>query len=142
MTALNHALTGAAIGMAVQQPLLVIPLAFVSHFVLDIVPHFEQKNYTFGTKSTIITHVVDGLLTLSALVFLGFFAPHLMFPAVLGAIFAMLPDAFWLHYYTHGRPQYWFYRFHQKIQWFERPQGMLVEVSYLVFIGFVITAIR
>jgi hypothetical protein len=45
MTATAHALVSAAIASSVQNPILAIPLAFVSHFVLDVVPHWD-----FGTN--------------------------------------------------------------------------------------------
>lgn len=40
MTGLNHATTGALIAAAIVNPILAIPLAFASHFVLDATPHF------------------------------------------------------------------------------------------------------
>ena len=42
MTATNHALTGAAIGFIVGVPAIAIPLALISHFVLDAIPHFRS----------------------------------------------------------------------------------------------------
>ena len=43
MTATNHALTGATIATLVRQPYLAIPLAFLSHFFCDALPHFDIK---------------------------------------------------------------------------------------------------
>ena len=40
MTATNHILTGATIALAVNHPAVAIPLAFVSHFAWDAIPHF------------------------------------------------------------------------------------------------------
>lgn len=42
MTATNHGLAGALIGAALPLP-LAMPLAFVSHFVMDAIPHFGIK---------------------------------------------------------------------------------------------------
>jgi len=141
MIALNHALTGAAIGLAVQKPYLIVPVAFLSHFVLDMVPHFGHKKYKWGDKIGTIIFATDGAVTTIALICLAVFAPHLILPAMLGAFFAMLPDVFWIHYYSQGKPKHWFYTFHSRIQWFERPPGALVEASYLVLIGTTITAL-
>ncbi len=44
MTAPNHALTGAVIGLTVVNPWLAIPFAFLSHFILDVIPHFGYAN--------------------------------------------------------------------------------------------------
>ncbi len=45
MTATAHALVSSAIAASVANPLVAIPLAFVSHFVMDAVPHWD-----FGTN--------------------------------------------------------------------------------------------
>jgi hypothetical protein len=60
-----HVIVGAAIATKVVNPALAIPLAFGSHFLLDVVPHWNPHLYTetkkFGKptqKSTIIT-IID-----------------------------------------------------------------------------------
>jgi hypothetical protein len=40
MTISNHFATGALIAYAIKQPYLAFPLAFVSHFALDVLPHY------------------------------------------------------------------------------------------------------
>jgi hypothetical protein len=59
-----HVIVGAAIATKVVNPALAIPLAFGSHFLLDVVPHWNPHLYTetkkFGKptqKSTIITFI-------------------------------------------------------------------------------------
>ncbi|HEY7355504.1 MAG TPA: hypothetical protein VH590_03525 [Ktedonobacterales bacterium] len=37
-----HALVGAAIGLRLKHPLKVIPVAMASHFLLDMVPHWQE----------------------------------------------------------------------------------------------------
>lgn len=135
MTGLNHALTGAAIGVAFRQPLLVVPLAILSHFILDMVPHFDHEVYRYGGKYYRQIVATDGLITIAVIVGLMLTLPQLAFVMALGAFCAVLPDLPWQYYYTHGRPKNWYFNFHTKIQWFERPPGLLVEASYLVFIG-------
>lgn len=141
MTGFNHALTGAAIGLAVQQPLLVVPLAFLSHFVLDALPHFDHPFYTFGHKHAWKFYVTDAVIAISGMAAVLFLAPHLALAVLLGAAFAVLPDATLIHYYTKGKPKHWFHNFHLGIQWFERPPGILVEAAYLVFIGTVVVGL-
>lgn len=41
----THALTGAAIGAAVQNPVLAFVLGFASHHILDSIPHFDQGSF-------------------------------------------------------------------------------------------------
>ncbi len=40
MRAINHAMTGAVIGLAITAPVVAMPIAFFSHFALDALPHF------------------------------------------------------------------------------------------------------
>lgn len=142
MIALNHMLTGTAIALAVRQPALVVPLAFLSHFVLDATPHFGGLPfYEYGHKYFPLAMVADGILSVSSVTTVMLLQPLLAPVIGLGAFFAILPDVFWLYYYTQGRPKFWFFTFHQKIQWFERPPGLIVEAAYLVFISTVITAL-
>ena len=44
MRAINHALTGAVIGLAITEPAAAIPLAVVSHYVCDAIPHYGQNH--------------------------------------------------------------------------------------------------
>lgn len=141
MIGLNHVLTGAAIGIAVEQPVLVAALAFASHFVLDAMPHFGGTPiYEFGHKHFAKVMVGDGVVSVLALLIITMLAPHAALAIVTGAAFAVLPDAILLHYYLNGRPKMWFHRFHLGIQWFERPPGAFVEVSYCIFMCTVLTA--
>lgn len=41
-----HVAVGAAIAVAIPNPFIAIPLAFASHFVLDMVPHWNPHSYT------------------------------------------------------------------------------------------------
>ena len=40
MVITNHVLAGSLIGIGIKEPTLAITLAFVSHFVMDALPHF------------------------------------------------------------------------------------------------------
>ncbi len=143
MTGLNHVLTGSAIALAVQQPLLAAPLAFLSHFLLDVTPHFGGTPvYEFG-KHWLFPYIMfaDGIISLAAVGFICTLAPGQTTAILLCALCAMLPDVLLFTYYANGRPNTWFHRFHLGIQWFERPPGLLVEASYAIFITTVITAL-
>jgi hypothetical protein len=142
MTGLNHVLTGAAIGMGLQNPWLVAPAALASHFILDSIPHFDHEMYRYGSRYFAGIMASDAILSVSSVLALTLLLPALALPIVIGAIFAILPDSLWLYYYRNGRPQTWFFRFHTKIQWFERPVGAFVEASYLIFICVTILALN
>lgn len=54
MTMSTHVAVGATIGLAIQNPLLGFSLGFLSHFLLDIIPHGDSKlaeeHFTRGKK--------------------------------------------------------------------------------------------
>lgn len=142
MTGLNHVLTGTAIALAVQQPLLAAPMAFFSHFVLDVIPHFGgTPAYEYGHKHFPFIMFSDGILSTAAVFTICALAPQHAGLILLCVLCAILPDVLLFHYYTHGRPNTWFHHTHLKIQWFERPPGAIVEASYAIFISTIITAL-
>lgn len=92
---------GAAIAYKVGNPALALPLAFASHFVLELVPHWNPHLYTelkkYGKVTTQSTMLVAADVVLS-LAF-GFFIAAQALPdfnrgflILLGAFVAVLPD--------------------------------------------------
>jgi hypothetical protein len=150
MTATNHMLFGAVLAVGVQKPLLIAPLAVISHFVLDILPHFgvHRHNSTKRNKHPLFQYVViiDILLTAALLVLL----PSILGGAVswwvllIGMVFAFLPDAIWIYrffYEARHKKKHrserlaWFHRFHAKIQWGERSWGVFIELVWFGAMG-------
>ncbi len=133
MTAINHGLTGVAIGVVLQNP-IALPLAFLSHFVLDSVPHFglAKRNGWF-----IFYLLIDAFLT-AALLFWTFFLSNQPWLLSGCLILATSPDLIWAYrWYKEYKYEMDFkdYRdpltkFHAKIQWFEKPIGLLVEIIW------------
>jgi hypothetical protein len=138
MTGVNHALTGAAMGLLFKNPLLVAPAAFASHLILDTTPHFGSdwlkhkpnrfRNWILaeGVGSALVTLIVMALW------------PQYWFAIGIGAFFAVLPDLLWVfpHLLGQKRPTDAFSRFHSWIQWSETPLGCITE---LVWFGLVIS---
>ncbi len=138
MTATNHALTGALIGLTVNQPAVAILAALLSHFVLDALPHFgsvTDERVLFKTKTFrnyLIAEAIICFLIVSVL-----FATH---PkqwqlASICAFIAAAPDLLSInHYLTVKTGRIWkpnlYSRFASRIQWFERPIGGFVEVAW------------
>jgi hypothetical protein len=142
MTGLNHVLTGTAIALAVKQPLLAAPLAFLSHFLLDVTPHFGGTPvYEYGHKIFPYIMLADGIVCTGVVALLCALFPNHGALICLCVLSAILPDIILFDYYANGRPTGWFHRFHLGIQWFERPQGAIVEASYCVFIATVVVAL-
>jgi len=142
MTATNHALTGAVVGMSFGQPITVAVFAFASHFVLDVLPHYGAPNSNNRPRGKSFARIIriDAMLLLGSFtVFLtgGFEAVGLM---LLGAVMAMSPDIAWVYRFAvqeswgrkPARPMNWFNNLHASIQWGERPYGWVYEIAYFV----------
>ncbi len=147
MNTLNHAAAGAGISLAVSQPLLALPMAFVSHFVLDALPHHGHPNnggYIEALKHKRLTYFSLGYesVGLVFLISLLFGQPWYVWMA---GIIAVSPNLKWPY-------RYWFYerkgnlppeadaltKFHQWVQWCERPWGIAVEICFSIFILFTV----
>ena len=96
-----HALVGAAIAVKLGNPLLSIPLAFASHFVLEKVPHWnphltnETKKYGQPTQKSTIIVIADSSLALILGSTIAFGqAPNTMMVigTLLSSFAAVLPD--------------------------------------------------
>ena len=79
----------------IGNPIFVFPLAFVSHFVLDIVPHYKVKHPT--RKSFVIEMVIDVLISAVFVSFYLIYAPNTpgIFMVLATCFFATLPDFFY-----------------------------------------------
>ncbi len=134
MTTTNHALTGAMIATIVHQPYLAIPLAFISHFVCDALPHFGI-DMKFGSRSMYTWLFLDGLAAIlfaGLLLSLGVNNPLLL---AISGFAAMSPDLSWFYYgVKHQLENYKKYgpisKFHSKIQWYQKVPGLIVEFAW------------
>lgn len=138
MTTSNHVLVGGSIALALHSSLLVIPLAFASHFVLDALPHYgyEGQGYKVGFKhkTTFIMEAFGLIGLLILLVTVNFF----VWLTFIAAIVAVSPDFEWAYRYIfferkNIKPKSGFFtRFHQKIQWCERKWGIVFEILFFI----------
>lgn len=139
MTATNHALTGAAIGLIVGQPILAIPMAFLSHFICDAIPHFrsslpeKQMFQSWWFKKYL---VVEAVVVFAILGLFAIAQPLNWKLAIVCAATAVLPDVFLFNRFNKvSNNKKWrpglFIRFSSGIQWFERPIGGVVELAWL-----------
>ena len=144
MTATNHALTGAFIGLAIGNPWMAIPAAFMSHFVCDVVPHYDvpgaSKTARLLTKLFLNIQIILGsiLCVLIVLILALAHPPHWLLASVC-AFTATVPDLLFAPRYLQliktGKDPVahnWFWRFHDRIQWFQEPIGAVVEVAWLI----------
>jgi hypothetical protein len=139
VTTSNHLYAGAALALTVQQPIAGMALALVSHYVLDVMPHYGRKEAIvidwFRYKTTWLVEGVN-LIGVPLLIYLLWGQPWWVFAAV---ALAILPDVVWIFRYFYyeryginNAASLGLTRFHSWIQWGERPWGALVEVPFFV----------
>lgn len=137
MTATNHALTGAVIGLAVRQPLLALPIAFLSHFVLDALPHFGSKHLRPSQHRFVYYLAAEAGACAAVVLTLAILHPTGWFVATLCAFLATSPDFMWVGEFLAARKgqkqpprRHPLVRFHSVIQWYQKEPGALVELGW------------
>ncbi len=137
MIGLNHAGTGIIIALTVRRPELAIPLALVSHFILDMLPHSRVAHRASVMAPYLITEAI-GATVLTVVCMMAFPSSAILIFAC--AIAAYAPDFLWPFRYGYGinlarvRGFEHFFRFHKAIQWSETYRGWLVEVLYFCIV--------
>ena len=138
MTATNHALTGAIVGLSIHQPAIAVPVAFLSHYILDGIPHFDgvisQKSRAF--KLYLLT---EALICFGLVLWLKASKVEYWWLGALCAFVAASPDFMWIKGYIAvqrglkvPKPRNILVKLHDKVQWFARPIGGIVEIIWLL----------
>lgn len=146
MTTSNHLYTGAAIALTVQSPLVALPAALLSHFLLDALPHYGYPGRggyaeAFNYRATYFMESVN-LVGVPLLLYLLWGKPWWVWAA---AFLALAPDLVWVYRYVAYERKGWlpignlFTRFHNKIQWGEYTWGILIEVPVFVLLAMMLT---
>jgi hypothetical protein len=128
MLATPHLLVGALIGRLAGSYPLALPLAFASHFLLDVIPHTDQLAFTREdeiTRGKVISWLIDAGLGAGLIFFLAD-GNQMMISTALVALFPDLVDNFplwnvWL------RRQVWYAWFGRLHDFFDG--GVTVEDS-------------
>lgn len=146
MRAINHALTGAVIGLSVAEPAIALPAAFFSHFVCDTIPHFGSPKVEVGSRRFTVFLIVDALLCVALVAWIFFSGSPNWWLASACAFLAASPDFLELRRFValNRRKQFSCNRLEfilKKIQWFERPIGAWVEAAWFAAGLIVITAL-
>lgn len=111
-----HIYVGAAIATKVANPMLAVPLALGSHFVLDMLPHWnphinrEIKQYGTPTKKSKFLILFDSCFGLFSGVLIAFsFYPDIAkaLAVLLCCFAAVLPDVVEIPYYFFNRDKKW-----------------------------------
>jgi len=137
MTGLNHAVTGAVLAVAIHNPVIAAPAAFLSHFATDMIPHWHYR-YKSSSPLGLSMRITDFL---ASLLMLGFFAnKYSSFLIFICGLLAISPDFMWWNFFLHGKPDprdgknllHILRRMHIKIQWSESGWGIIVELIWFI----------
>lgn len=131
----SHTIIGSGIALTLQNPALIAPVAFASHYVADSMPHFGFKDPS--RKKFVIIGAVDSLLSLVVFLSLISLFPDKKMYLLIGYIFAILPDMNLIMYALKGikwPKMYW--KYHSMIQWCERPWGILTEIATILVVSY------
>lgn len=146
MTGLNHAITGAVVATAIKQPEIALPAAFLSHFVADMIPHWNYR-IPAGLRQKHIIMVADLLLSLGLLILLAHYSARVPgWQIFSGGLLGIAPDLMWLPFFLTGKPSkmhkntplHLIRRLHLKIQWSETDGGLFVEAAWFCLIILII----
>lgn len=140
MRAINHALTGTAIGLLVADPVVAIPLSFVSHYICDIIPHYGMdlpESEELNTKTFRVLLLADFCLCVLVVLILAVYRPHHWLLAAICAFVAASPDLASVKRYLNarrGKPIKYnrYINFATSIQRFEKPIGAVVEIAWFI----------
>ncbi len=151
MTVVNHAALGAVIAMTLKEPVLVLPFSLISHYALDVLPHFGYPGGGgFGEAFKHRLTYFYGLLDFAASILLIILIWGTGWLVYLAAFLAVMPDIFHIYRYFFrerkglSKPNEGniLSRFHHNIQWGHRPWGILVEILMAIALISLITYLK
>lgn len=142
MTATGHAVIGMVIAAKVANPVFGIPLAFASHFLADVFPHWDTGTHwrTKNPKRFLIESAFDVALSfIVGFTILFFFFPktNLLYAFIM-ILVAQLPDwlmAPYLFFQLKGRLFKLAYSIQHKCnQTLDKPWGIINQVALLTLL--------
>lgn len=142
MTATNHVITGVVIGAVAANPVIALPIAVLSHFVLDALPHFGGFVHT--SRAFLYSLSADMAAAAGTLLVIILLRPTHWPVLVMAGIAAASPDLMWFPRWLNelrgkaNKPMDQIARFHSAIQRSETKKGILVEIVWFLSIGYLL----
>ena len=156
MTGFNHGMTGAVIALTVKNPAVAVPLSFASHYLQDLIPHWNYgvsreaaKKDNFFTTRFNLSLLADFCLSVTLMIVLALLFPAHKWLIWVCMVVAASPDLVWAYYRLYRehikkqKPRYDpFSDLHRKIQWSQTPLGGLIEIVWAITGIFIILSLR
>ena len=136
MTATNHSITAANLAL-ITKTWWILPIALVSHFVLDALPHFGSTKGKDVDKKFIVVYTIDFILLCSLWLIVLLVTGHFRYLVIAAMTAAALPDVVWIYRLLLELrkkvvpKKSILTRFHTAIQWGERSWGWTIELGWL-----------
>lgn len=126
--------------MVVGEPLLAIPAAIVSHFVMDAIPHWTPEtppDKRLRSNAFRNYLIAEAFLCFMVVLTLAVIQPENWLLAAVCAFAAAAPDFMWVPRYVKTlKGQKWqsnrFTQWALDIQWFTKPIGAWVEIAWAI----------
>ncbi|MCL5438571.1 MAG: hypothetical protein M1268_01110 [Patescibacteria group bacterium] len=140
MTATGHAIIGSVIAAKIGNPELAVPIAFASHILADLTPHWDlgTNGNAKKDKNILIKTFIDITIGfISAYILLALLFPNTdLYYAFFIIITSQLLDWITMPYlYFYVPPFTWFYKFQKKFHWqMEKPWGIIIQALILFLI--------
>lgn len=140
MLTTTHLMVGATLSTIFPNPLISFPLAFLSHFVIDLIPHWNWKPNTLFKQFAAIVEGLFGLI----LVFILLKNSDQPLIVLFASLIATIPDALQGPYYLWGsknvvvRKMTQFQRSHQGD--LALPWGLIIQVAIVIGLFMVINS--
>jgi hypothetical protein len=144
MTTSNHVLTGAVIAVWIKNPPAVIALSYLSHFLIDALPHFGSPHLKGLVDSvnhwTFKLGIILEFLILIPVILIIFNLTSGVVSAWLvtaSMVAADLPDLMWIPVYIYEKKTKKNKKlgkiasFHSRVQWHQY-WGIVTELSWLI----------
>jgi hypothetical protein len=135
MTATNHSITAANLAL-ITKTWWILPIAFISHFVLDALPHYGDDRITHRDKKFITMYSIDFVLLCGLWLGVILATGHFRYLIMAAMAAAAIPDVVWIYrvlleYMKKPIPaKTLLTRFHSFIQWGERSWGWVIELGW------------
>ena len=136
----NHVLTGIYLGLVIDEPAVLLPVAVASHLAMDVTPHFGpppagHRSADFHDRFFLVIGSMDFLASLVVTASFCVARPDRAGHVLLGAFGAALPDLTYIPVIVLGERAYRIIPglrrlikgFLAPIQWYEKPPGLATE---------------